>query len=78
MTLEVLLGLLASCLPSLSGLFKTEGVNSMLQSVRNLFTISAASSQSASGEFDQDKSTCKVVDSSVDISNDYRRSGGNC
>ena len=56
MTLEVLLGLLASCLPCLRGLFKTDGVNSLLRSVQNLFTVDAASSYSASKKSEQEDS----------------------
>ena len=50
MMLEITLGLIASCLPTLRGLFKTNSVDSMVKGVRSIFSLRSGSG-SGSGSF---------------------------
>ncbi|KAF2187321.1 hypothetical protein K469DRAFT_725367 [Zopfia rhizophila CBS 207.26] len=49
MILEITLGVLAACLPTLRGLLKSRSVGSVVKSVRSLFTIRSGSSTGSLG-----------------------------
>lgn len=47
--MEITLGLLASCLPTLRGLFKTHSMDSVVKNVRSIFSLRSRSSSSKIG-----------------------------
>lgn len=77
MQLEITLGLLASCMPTLRGLFKNlNSVDSVIRGVRSIFSIrsgSASGSIKTSQEYDRDGNYKSKPVTVVSVETDFSR-----